>query len=69
MEKKGALFFYINSGQLLDSPRSWFLVCCYDYPFQSCSTDIPVLQIQPWITSDPVIAFVFLKVSWCLGKT
>ena len=30
---------------------------------------LPVFEIQPWITSDPVIACVFSKVSWCLGKT
>ena len=30
---------------------------------QYCSTDIPVSQIQPQITGDPVVAGVFLKVS------
>ena len=52
----------------LDSRRCCSSACCYDYSFQSCSTDVSVLQIQPWITSDPVIACVFPKVTWCLGK-
>ena len=41
---------------------------CYDYPFQSCSTDIPVLQTQPWITMyrscDCLCLFKGQLVSW-----
>ena len=49
--------------QALDSPCSCCSACCHDYPFQSCSNDIPVLKIQPWITSDPVIPCVLAKLS------
>ena len=56
------LFRNLTYLQALDSPHSGCSACCH-YPFQSCSNDIPVLQIQPWIISDPVIACILRKLS------
>lgn len=49
--------------------RSCSLACCYDYLFIKHSSPALLLQIQPWITGDPVVTCVFPEVSWCLGKT
>ena len=52
-----------------DSPRRCCSACCYDYPFQFCSTDIPVFQVNHESLVTLWLPMSFQKVSWCLWKT